>query len=474
MKQFNKALLENYLKEKGADIEARLDDYRQMLKRKIIVLDDDPTGIQAVHGIMVYTDWSLKTLEEAFENKQNMFFVLTNSRSFSVAKTKVIHREIAENISRIAEKTQQKFIIVSRSDSTLRGHYPTETQILKDVMEMSSGMKFDGEIICPFFSEAGRITIENVHYVLNEGRLIPVNQTEFAKDLSFGYSHAHLGDYIEEKTKGTYKSKACVSIALSDIRARALDKIVAQLMEVKAFNKVIINAVNYDDLQIVVLALYEAIAQGKNFMIRSAASLPKVLAGIMDQPLLLKESLVCKDNSNGGLVLIGSHVNKTTLQLEALRKSMTQIRYEELVVTQMYEEGGLEAEVTRLIKVIDTSIAKGITVVIYTSRVVVNVTRDKDETVLDLSINISEALTNIVRRITHEPRFILAKGGITSSDIGTKGLGVKKALVLGQVQAGIPVWQTDQSSRFPTMPYIIFPGNVGREETLKEIIELLL
>ena len=66
------------------------------------------------------------------------------------------------------------------------------------------------------------------------------------------------------------------------------------------------------------------------------------------------------------------------------------------------------------------------------------------------------------------------KGGITSSDVGTKALAVKKARVLGQIQPGIPVWQTGAESRFPGTPYVIFPGNVGEDGTLKAAAEVLL
>lgn len=71
------------------------------------------------------------------------------------------------------------------------------------------------------------------------------------------------------------------------------------------------------------------------------------------------------------------------------------------------------------------------------------------------------------------PSFIIGKGGITSSEIGTKALKVKKALVLGQVLKGIPVWLTDSESKFPNMPYVIFPGNVGDENALFDVVSLL-
>ena len=91
-----------------------------------------------------------------------------------------------------------------------------------------------------------------------------------------------------------------------------------------------------------------------------------------------------------------------------------------------------------------------------------------------IAARVSKAVTSIVSGLSVRPSFILAKGGITSSDIGTKGLGVKKARVLGQIRPGIPVWVTGEESKFPSMAYIIFPGNSGERQTLKEIVAELI
>ncbi|HPJ01993.1 MAG TPA: nucleotide-binding domain containing protein, partial [Candidatus Limiplasma sp.] len=52
----------------------------------------------------------------------------------------------------------------------------------------------------------------------------------------------------------------------------------------------------------------------------------------------------------------------------------------------------------------------------------------------------------------------------------TQGLQVRKALVMGQILKGVPVWLTGPESRFPGMPYVIFPGNVGDENALLEAV----
>ncbi len=101
--------------------------------RKIIVLDDDPTGVQTVHDIYVYTDWTVESLRKGFAAPEKLFFILTNSRGFTVAETTKAHREIAENTAKVAREFGMDYLIISRGDSTLRGHYPLETDLLCEV-----------------------------------------------------------------------------------------------------------------------------------------------------------------------------------------------------------------------------------------------------------------------------------------------------------------------------------------------------
>ena len=143
------------------------------LNRKIIVLDDDPTGIQTVHDVSVFTDWTVDSFEKGFSENSSMFFVLTNSRAFSQEKTTNVHMEIARNILEASRRTGKEFILISRSDSTLRGHYPVETDVLRKEMKDLAGIIFDGEIIFPFFKEGGRFTIDNVQYVKEGDQLTP-------------------------------------------------------------------------------------------------------------------------------------------------------------------------------------------------------------------------------------------------------------------------------------------------------------
>ncbi len=442
--------------------------------RKIIVLDDDPTGIQTVHDVYVYTDWREETLREAFQDENNLFFILTNSRSFSEDKTRQVHAEIAANISRIAKETGKDFLLISRGDSTLRGHYPLETEVLKETLEENGQAAFDGEILCPFFVEGGRVTIDGIHYLKDGEKLIPVGESEFAKDRTFGYESSDLGAFVEEKTQGAYLAADCVRIGLDELRAKKVDAIVDQLMGVTGFNKVLVDSTCYEELEVFAAALAQAIGMGKRFIIRSAAGLPKVIGEITDRSLLKREELTREADGMGGIVLIGSHVKKTTEQLACLQQSGVEADYYEFDAAQVKVEGGLEEEVQRIIQAVEANIVKGRTSVVYTSRKLLELDTDDKEKILEASVKISDAVTSIIGLLNVKPRFILAKGGITSSDVGTKALRVKKAKVMGQIKPGIPVWLTGEESKFPHTPYIIFPGNVGSKETLKEIVEQLV
>ena len=216
-------------------------------------------------------------------------------------------------------------------------------------------------------------------------------------------------------------------------------------------------------------------ATGKEYLIRSAATMPKVLGNVSSRSLLSREELLAESDIEGygGIVLIGSHVKKTTQQLEELKRAKVPAEFLEFHVDTCLCKGGLQAETARVIEKAEAVMKQGRTAVVYTSRTLFAPEGMSTEEMLKLSVRISAAVTGVIAGLHEKPRFLIAKGGITSSDVGTKALRVRKALVLGQVQPGIPVWQTGEECKFQGLPYIIFPGNVGSVDTLKKIVEQL-
>ncbi len=357
---------------------------------KFIVLDDDPTGVQTVHDIHVFTDWTVESLKEGLLGEEKLFFVLTNSRGLTEEETTALHKELAHNAVLASKETGQKFVFISRSDSTLRGHFPLETQLLSQVLKEEAGQETDGEVLMPFFKEGGRFTIDNIHYVKDGEKLVPAAETEFARDKTFGYHHSYLPDYIEEKTKGAYPAGEVTCISMEELRGGKVEEIQKKLMQVSGFGKVVVNALDYEDITVFAVALYRAMKAGKNFLFRSAAGLVKILGGISTIPLLTAEKM-CKhmfeDKKQGGIIVVGSHTKKTTSQLEALR-SIEGLEFIEFDSDQVLS-GTLEKEVDRVVGLSEEIIKKGRTVVAYTKRKLLEVEGDTPKAALQRSVQIS-------------------------------------------------------------------------------------
>lgn len=439
------------------------------LHHKLVVLDDDPTGIQTVHDVSVYTNWSRASLQAGFTEPRRLFFLLTNSRSFSAAQTKAVHREIADQI---AASARGPYLVISRGDSTLRGHYPLETETLRRELEAAGHPPFDGEIFCPYFHEGGRYTIQGTHYVRQEDALIPVAETEFARDKTFGFASSRLDDWIAEKTGGTFPASSVIHISLDLLRSLQYTEIEAALSTASGFQKIIVDAVEDADLKVFVTALIRVIHGGKQFLFRTAASFVKILGGVPDQPLLTAQKLGIPANGTGGLIVAGSHVKRSSEQLARLE---AQPGVETVVFNQhlVLSKGAFNQEITRSVRACQDGLSAGKTILLMTRRDRFDIRTGDPEDELRIAVRISEALVEIVRRQTVPPTFLVAKGGITSSDLGVKALGVVRADVLGQILPGVPVWQTGAECRFPGIPYVIFPGNVGAVDDLCRCVRIL-
>lgn len=471
-KKISVGILDQYAAVDEAAVDALLQKEIEASPMKIVVLDDDPTGVQTVHDISVYTSWDADSIRAGFAESSRLFYILTNSRGMTAEKTAPVHREIARTVAAVSKETGIPYLMMSRSDSSLRGHYPLEPAILREEME-KNGLKLDAEVLCPFFQEGGRYTIGNVHYLQYGDELVPAAQTEFARDKTFGYTSSSIPEYIEEKTKGAYPAAGVVCISLDCLRACDYDAIEAQLLAVRGFNKICVNAIDYCDIKVFSVALYRAMAKGKRFMFRTAAGLVKVMGGISDIPLLMRDDMILRETENGGMVVVGSHTQKTTSQLNELLKlnGVIPVPFDSNKVLDGDE--AFDAEVARCVTEAERIIRSGKTAVCYTCRTLLSLAGDTKESALLRSVKISDGVQRLVAELKTTPAFVVAKGGITSSDVGTKALKVRRANVMGQIRPSVPVWQTGGESRFPRMPYVIFPGNTGSEETLREVVEIL-
>lgn len=428
----------------------KIRDLNHALNNKIVVLDDDPTGCQTVHDISLLLSFEEPLLKETL-TYEDIFYILTNSRAYSERKAISINKETIQKILKYIDKKYLR--VISRSDSTLRGHFFGEVKTLIDILG-----PFDGIIVAPYFLEGKRVTVFNTHYIIKDDELIEVNKTEFSKDPVFGYKYSYLPSWIEEKSKGFWKSKDVLSISIEDIRIGGPKKIKELLLKVN--NKpIVINSLCDEDLEVFVLGLIEAEKEGKRFLYRTAASFVKIRGGIEEKDLILPEK------KEKGLIIVGSYVRMTTLQLMNLLKNSN---IEEIEIKIKDIMNNSKDYLKRIIIKTDETLKSGRSVVIYTER---EYFKDDKLSYFRIGQRISDFLSNLVKNIKERPDFIISKGGITSHILAQKGLGVKKVKVLGQIFPGIPIWELGEESKYPRIPYVVFPGNVGDENTLLKIYE---
>jgi len=430
--------------------------------KTIVVLDDDPTGTQTVYNTPVVTTWDEDTLVEALTEELPLLYILTNTRALPPAEAASRTREIATALGNAAAETGREITLISRGDSTLRGHFPLETDVLAEALHLGSTPL----LLIPFFEEGGRLTSGGTHYVVEGDTATPVAETPFARDPAFGFTRSDLPGWVEEKTAGKISADEVVLLSLDTIRKGGPEAVARVLAGVPDGAVCAVNAVAMRDLEVVAAAIY---ATGKNFLYRTAASWVRALAGIPKRPLCTREDLSVT-GEHGGLVVAGSYVPKTTVQLEHL-KAAGQVGAVELDVGNVLDPEAVAPTVASCASGVDTLLRAGKDAVLFTSREHVG-GGDAAQSLL-LGKRVSQALCAIVRQLTVRPRYILAKGGITANDIATGALGVRRAQVRGQILPGVPVWQLGKEATFPGLDYIVFPGNVGGDSALTETVNLL-
>ncbi|EON97665.1 putative uncharacterized oxidoreductase ygbj protein [Phaeoacremonium minimum UCRPA7] len=436
----------------------------------LVALDDDPTGTQTCHNIPVLTVWDVPTLTNTFQttNPGSGFFILTNSRALHPGPARELIVEICTNLQAASKAAGTTFEVVLRGDSTLRGHFPLEPEAAESVLGEA-----DAWILCPFFLQGGRYTINDVHYVLDEDgkRIVPAGQTPFAKDATFGYRSSDLKDYVVEKGKGAISAERVTSISLNTIRTGGADAVLDQFRSLPKRSVVVINAAAEEDMDVVVLAILKSAAEGKRFLFRTGAAFVSARLGISPIPPISAKQLSLTPAA-GGLIIAGSYVPKTTLQLEKLiSKSGDRLTTVIMDVRKLLESSESSAkEISHAIEVAEKQITNGQDVLVMTSRELI-VGEDEVKS-LDIGSIVAKSLVSFLVDLKTKPRYVIAKGGITSSDMATKGLRMKQALIVGQAAPGIPLWRCDEpESKWAGLPYVVFPGNVGSPETLYEVVE---
>ncbi|CRL17812.1 Fatty oxidation complex, alpha subunit FadB [Penicillium camemberti] len=466
----------------------------------LVVLDDDPTGTQTCHDINVLTMWDVALLASEFRSESKGFFILTNSRALPPNEARTLVSEILRNVSQAAGMTGKKFEVVLRGDSTLRGHFLEEIESYIDTIGSP-----DAWILAPFFGPGVRYTINDVQYVGDRGTLVPAAKTPFAKDRTFGYRSSNLREWIREKAGSRFSSKDILSVTLEDIRLGGVSAIEQKLLLVPKGGILIVNAVQMEDMLMFSQALLEVRKKHKlRFAYRTGASFVSSRLGIPEKPAILPRQIPTHEppRRTGALIIAGSYVPKSTKQVQSLTQrlggNLTTLTVEvpallvELqkypdILTMLRDSPVLQDIIARA----STDLQDGKDVLVMTSRDLVtldSINSWKSETsnqITNLDINnlAANALVHIVRHLSVCPRYLLAKGGVTSSDAATAGIAIKRAKVLGQAAPGVPIWwcqreedfkSEDQGGRkvkWTELPLIIFPGNVGDDDSLADVVE---
>lgn len=438
---------------------------------KVIVLDDDPTGSQTVHSCLLLTQWDAETLRTALQDPSPILFILTNTRALTPEEATQVTQSVCQGLKVVlAELEIPDFVLVSRSDSTLRGHYPVET----DVIAAELG-PFDAHFLVPAFFEGGRFTRDSIHYLKSGSQEIPVHETEFARDSVFAYSHSYLPDYVAEKTQGRIPADQVERFLLSDLRSGCQDR----LRGLTNNRCGVVDGEVQADLDRFAQDVLQVAAEGKRFLFRSAASILSALAALPPQPVAPEQMAHYAHGSKPGAVIVGSHVRKTTEQLEHLLREQ-QVEGVEIEVSQLLEDPinqmqtgpAHEALLSQTLEQVRQIHQSGRTPVVYTSRQELSF---EDPAVrLAFGKGISILLMEVVKGLPQEISFLISKGGITSNDTLSTGLSIPAIRLLGQISPGCSVVMTPADHPlFPELPVVLFPGNVGDPETLAVVYRRL-
>jgi uncharacterized protein YgbK (DUF1537 family) len=432
---------------------------------KIIAIDDDPTGSQTVHSCLLLSRWDVDTLTSALEDESPLFFVLSNTRAMEASQAADVTRRICRNLRQALDGLAARGrpinpVVVSRSDSTLRGHYPVETDVIAEELG-----PFDAHFLVPAFFEGGRITRDSTHYLVVNGQPVPVNKTEFAQDSVFGYQHAFLPAYVEEKTGGRIEASAVQRFTLGDIRGDSRGRLRALSGNACA----VVDGERQADLDSFTRQLLEIVGEGRRFLFRSGASLLTSLADLPPQPVAADDMAEYVRGGRPGIILVGSHVPTSTRQLQYLVDSFAVAPVLVDLNRLVADPAGLQEEIR---KKIGWAHDEGRTAVIYTSRAERRFDTKAER--LAFGEQVSAFLMGIVQNLPEDIGFLISKGGITSNDVLTEGLALSASRVVGQILPGCSVVRCpEHHPRFAGLPVVIFPGNVGGETALADAYRIL-
>ncbi len=403
-------------------------------------------------GVPMVFEWKSGELHAAARSGAAAIHLLTNVRAYSSERAYAVTHSGAT----AATQTFDNPRILLRGDSTLRGHVKEEYLAVCDAAYQGQHPVL---LLVPALPPAGRITIGGVHLLAREGARTPLHETEYARDPSFGYRDARLLQWAEDRTDGLLARTAGEEVPLDAIRTRGRDAVAESLLRLSASGQAAgcaPDAETIDDLEAIADGLRDAEATGANVVVRSAPTFAGVLAGN-----LATEHVAMRETAERLLVICGSFVPLSTRQLAKVDAANPDTVLEADIALLASPQAA--DEVRRLGRRADELLAEHGLAVIATPREHVDVGLAAGE-------RIAVNLARVLGELRSLPDAILTKGGITSAVTAKEGLGAAAAWVVGPLVDGVSLWKVDLSSG-DEIPYVVFPGNVGDDDTLAEVVE---
>ncbi len=468
---------------------------------KVVVFDDDPTGSQTLHGCPLLLRWDRASLRRGLEHPSPFLFLLANTRALdpleAAERLRAICRELRPALAEAqAAGRLGQWLLVSRGDSTLRGHFPLEVDVLAEELG-----PFDATLLAPAFLPGGRTTRDGVHLLHGA----PVHTTPFARDRLFGYRSSDLPGWVEEKSGGRIPAAAVQRLSLAELDRAAAALQGAQRGEMAAggFQQLCARLAGFEGNPCVAVdgerpqqlaalgaavreltapAAAERWGRPRRFLFQCAASLLNGLVELGEQPLdpVGLAALRRRDGAGQplpGLVLVGSHVPLADAQLERL----------------LAEQGcsGLELPVAKLARVLEgpapqellaslecqwgdqleALLADGRTPVLHTSRGELLCRHAAERRRLGLAL--AGLMARLAARLAPRLGYLISKGGITSHTLLADGLELALVELQGQLAPGLSLVLTPAAAAVPRLPVVTFPGNLGDGDSLVAAWRLL-
>ena len=439
---------------------------------KVVVIDDDPTGSQTVHGCPLLLRWDPLTLQQSLRHRSPLVFLLADTRSLEPSQAAGCNREIAANLDAalLAEGMQRNDVqLVSRGDSTLRGHGVLEPQVLEDCFG-----PFDATLHVPAFLEGGRTTVNGVHLLHGE----PVHTSAFARDRLFAFSTSDLAAWIEEKSAGVIQAGAVQRLSgqeLDQASSAGLDALLARLRSFHGNAAVVVDAERQEQLAALAAAV-RLLQPEKRFLFRSAASWLKALADPGPQPLDADGLAGLRRRSSSGaarpgLVMVGSYVPLADQQLTCLLKEPECL--------------GIELPVRRIARVLDGptpdwllddlqrdwleqisgALEQNRTPVLYTSRG--ELAFASEAAGRRFARELAALMGRLAAAVAPRLGYLISKGGITTQTLLARGLALESVQLEGQLLPGLSLVRPS-TGPLADLPILTFPGNLGSAGTLLE------